>query len=290
MLKRILMILVVCFIVMPSLMGCIAQKVVEPGFVGVKVNKVGSKRGVQNFTLCTGRVWYGSWKEDVLPYPVFFQTYTWCASDKEGSSDNESITFNSIEGNTMNVDVSGRYRVIEKMVPKVFTTYRKSADEITSTIIRSEVRDSFNRVASQMKCMDIMGPKKTQLLADVLKDLNTRLMPKGFEFESITMNCTPRVDKNVKDAINAVVEASQRATEAEQKVRQSTAEANQEIAKARGTAQAILMKAQAQANANRLVRASITPDLVKWQAIDKWNGVLPQVTGNAIPFVQLGGK
>ena len=45
---------------------------------------------------------------------------------------------------------------------------------------------------------------------------------------------------------------------------------------------------QAQAEANRTVAASLTTDLVHWQAVQRWNGVTPQVTGSGgIPLLQL---
>ena len=55
-----------------------------------------------------------------------------------------------------------------------------------------------------------------------------------------------------------------------------------------------ITQAQAEAEALRLQKMEITPDLIKLrqievqrQAIEKWNGNLPQVTGGAIPFIDL---
>jgi len=57
--------------------------------------------------------------------------------------------------------------------------------------------------------------------------------------------------------------------------------------RASGRAKAILAEAQAQAEANRLLSASITPTLVQYEMTKKWNGQMPQVTGGATPLLQM---
>lgn len=48
--------------------------------------------------------------------------------------------------------------------------------------------------------------------------------------------------------------------------------------------------AEGQAKANSLIRASLTADLIQFEALKKWNGTLPQVTSGAVPFVNVDGK
>src|SRR6266576_2322276 len=60
------------------------------------------------------------------------------------------------------------------------------------------------------------------------------------------------------------------------------------VAEAEGDAQATLVKAKAQAEANKLLQESLTPLLIQNKAIDKWNGTLPQFTGGAaVRFLNL---
>jgi regulator of protease activity HflC (stomatin/prohibitin superfamily) len=52
---------------------------------------------------------------------------------------------------------------------------------------------------------------------------------------------------------------------------------------AKSNAAAVLIDAEAQAEANRKLAASLSPDLVEYEKIKKWNGTLPSVScGNAI--------
>ena len=60
------------------------------------------------------------------------------------------------------------------------------------------------------------------------------------------------------------------------------------VAEAEGDAQATLVKAKAQAEANRLLQETLNPLLVQSKAIDRWNGILPQFSGSGtVPFVNL---
>ncbi|MFI5330659.1 MAG: hypothetical protein ACHQ2F_06445 [Desulfobaccales bacterium] len=50
----------------------------------------------------------------------------------------------------------------------------------------------------------------------------------------------------------------------------------------------MLVVAQGQAKANDALAESMTPILVQYQGIEKWNGILPQVSGGAVPCIELG--
>ena len=59
------------------------------------------------------------------------------------------------------------------------------------------------------------------------------------------------------------------------------------VAKAEGEAQSTVVRAKAQAEANRMLQASFSQQLIQAKSIEKWNGILPQVSGGATPFIDL---
>ena len=70
--------------------------------------------------------------------------------------------------------------------------------------------------------------------------------------------------------------------------------AEQRIAQARAEAESTKLGAQAQAEALRMQRESITPELIRLRevearikAIEKWDGKMPQVSGGAVPFINV---
>jgi len=83
--------------------------------------------------------------------------------------------------------------------------------------------------------------------------------------------------------------AQQQAQQAEYELQKQQMLAKAEVAKAEGEAQSILVRAKAQAEANKLLQSTLTQNLIQSKAIDKWDGVLPQVSGGSTPFVDLRG-
>jgi regulator of protease activity HflC (stomatin/prohibitin superfamily) len=60
------------------------------------------------------------------------------------------------------------------------------------------------------------------------------------------------------------------------------------IEKAKAESQSILMKAESQAKANRLLNESITPEILEFNKINRWNGKLPTTTlGNQGAIINL---
>jgi hypothetical protein len=58
-----------------------------------------------------------------------------------------------------------------------------------------------------------------------------------------------------------------------------------------------LTQARAEAEALRIQKQEVTPELLRLReieamlkAIEKWDGKLPQVTGGAVPFLQISGQ
>jgi len=273
---------------------------VEPGYVGIKVNQWGNQKGVNDFPLVTGGVVYNPFTEDIYKFPTFMQNAVWTRDKSKDSPNDDSITFNSIEGAVINADIALAYTFDAEKVPQIFVEFRQSPDVITHGFMKNEINNAFNRVASTMKASDIFGERKQFLLDSVKSNLNANLGSRGFKFELISFDGGLRVDASVQSRINAVLEASQRAIEAETKVKQSKAEADQaiekargekesNIAKAEGEAKSIALKAEAQAKANRILAESLTPALVQYESLQRWDGKLPTYNGGgALPFINIG--
>lgn len=278
--------------------GCSSQYV-DPGNVAVKVNLYGSDRGVDEDKadiVDPGRVWYNPYYVAYYEFPTFVQNAQWY----KGSNVDESISFNSIEGSLVNVDMGISYSFERDKVPHIFKKFRQDADKITHGYLRNKVRDAMNEHASTMKITDIFGAKKHELLEKVTKDIKDELEPEGFNIDTLSFITAFRVDSNVEQSIVGTIVAAQKSIEAENKVKQIKAEADQAIEKARGEsessllkaeseAKAILLKAKANAEANTELAKSLTPELVKYQALQRWDGILPKFSGSGsvIPFINV---
>jgi prohibitin 1 len=82
--------------------------------------------------------------------------------------------------------------------------------------------------------------------------------------------------------------AQQQVETQRQVLAQREIEAQQKVATAKGEAESIQGVVQGQDKANDALSRSISPILVQYKSIEKWNGILPQVSGGAVPFFNLG--
>lgn len=80
-----------------------------------------------------------------------------------------------------------------------------------------------------------------------------------------------------------------KAIEAKQIAEQQAKQADYEALKATKQAEAEVNRAKGQAESQRLMRQTLTPQILQKQAIEKWNGQFPQVmSGNgALPFINI---
>ncbi len=65
------------------------------------------------------------------------------------------------------------------------------------------------------------------------------------------------------------------------------AEAKKKVIAAEADAKAIKARADAQAAANKTIAESLSPTLIQYQTIERWNGVLPKVASSANPLISL---
>ena len=73
----------------------------------------------------------------------------------------------------------------------------------------------------------------------------------------------------------------------EQEIVVAEAEAKKKVIAADAEATSIKTKADAQAEANKTIAASLSDELIKYQTIDKWDGILPKVASDANPLVSM---
>lgn len=265
-----------------ALAGCLEK--VPAGNVGIMVNLLGSDKGVQAQELGVGRYWVGM-NQELYLFPTFTQTYAWTQT----SHGDESITFNDKDGQVIGSDVGVTYHINPDKASVLFQKYRKDLSEITDINLRNMVRDSFAERGSKMSIEDIYGIKKADLVHSVQKDVQEEVQDFGIVIEKVYLINHMRLPPAIENAINAKANAVQIAEQKQNEIVGAQAEAQKEIAKAEGVARSKLIVAQAEAQAIKLKADSLKDSqaLVQWQAVDKWDGHLPQVSGGATPFISL---
>jgi prohibitin 2 len=116
--------------------------------------------------------------------------------------------------------------------------------------------------------------------------ISQRLSQYGIIVKQFTIN-ELRAPPAVIEAINQKNVMQQQSLTAENELQKNKFQAQGDSIKGAGRAKAILAEAEAQAKANILLSQSITPTLVSYEMAKRWDGKMPQVTGGAMPMIQM---
>src|SRR3954451_25363585 len=114
------------FLIPAAFVGGASCTLVEPGHVGIKINRTGSSRGVQNSPIVSGYVGYNPLTEAVIEFPTTVQNVVWTMSRNEGSINDDSLTFTSVEGVTVNADVGLAYHIEAERAPRLYARFRET--------------------------------------------------------------------------------------------------------------------------------------------------------------------
>lgn len=147
---------------------------------------------------------------------------------------------------------------------------------IVSKIIAPQTQESF-KVAAARRTVEEAITRREELKQDFDIALGDRLNKYG-----ILVLDTSVVDLTFSSEFSHAVEEKQIAEQRAQRAVYIAQEAEQE-------AEANVNRAKGQAEAQRLLRETLTAELLQKQAIDKWDGKFPQVMGGngALPFINL---
>jgi len=257
---------------------------INPGHVGIVIHRVGG--GIDTVPLGPGLHMRNPLSTGIQEYPTYMQTLVLTRTPTEGSVYNDEINVNSVEGQPLSLDVSMSFELVPAKVPYLYTTFRTDVNTIEHTYVKQAIRQALQEVVGNEPIADVIGPKKAEATARVSSLLETRLAQYGIIVKQFTIN-ELRAPPAVIEAINQKNVMQQQALTSENELQKNKFQAQGDSIKAMGHAKAILAEAEAQARANRLLAESITPTLVQYKLIEKWNGTLPTVSGGGTPFIQL---
>jgi regulator of protease activity HflC (stomatin/prohibitin superfamily) len=272
-----------------------AWRTVDPGYVGIVFDKASRK---VTATLDPGWVFINPFTQSITRYPVGLRTLVMVRADQEGvTQGDDSVKVGSKEGQTMFADVSVQYSVDRETAARLYEVWAGQPIEyIEENLVRQVTRSALNDIASQYGWEEIYGAKRIEYTQRVSENIAGRFKAKFVNFESLNLRgwfLPESIQKALDAKITAQQAAQQQSFELEQaKVRAeqdkvaAEGQANALRAQAQGEADATKIRAQAQAEANRALSQSLTPDLIRYQQLQRWDGKLPIFTGGgATPLI-----
>ena len=172
-------------------------------------------------------------------------------------------------------EIAVNWRIDPKQVNRIYQQVGEEKD-IVNGIMTPAVSEVL-KAATAKKTAEEIITKRTELKAEIDNSLKNRLADYG-----VIVNDVSLVDFSFSPEFSKAIEAKQiseqEAKQAEFIAKKATQEAQAEINRAKG-----------QAEAQRLQRETITPELLQKQAIEKWDGRFPTVMGGdgALPFINI---
>jgi regulator of protease activity HflC (stomatin/prohibitin superfamily) len=224
---------------------------------------------------------FGSPSSDVLSEGIHFriplaQTLNLVnVSIQKGEGDGDAA---SRDLQTVHTRVALNYHVKPEAAVAVF---RDLGNEPGQRIIIPSVQEAVKAVTARFTAEELIA-KRTDVRDQIVAQLRERLARHGIvvdEFSIVNFNFS----RSFNEAIEAKTTAEQLKLKAERDLQRIEVEAKQRVAKAEAESLAVQ-------------RQQVTPELIRLremenqrQAIEKWDGKLPNVAGGAIPFISVNG-
>ena len=178
----------------------------------------------------------------------------------------------------VNTKIAINYHIVPEKVPEI---YRDIGISYAETVIYPYEQETNKGITSQFTAEELIT-KREQVREKMKIDLAEKLRPRGIIVEEVSIVNFAFSD-SFSTAIENKVVAEQLKLKADRDLERIRVEAEQKITSAQAEATSIRIQSQAlQENKN----------ILQLRAIEKWDGKMPQVTGGAMPFIDinLGGN
>ena len=170
------------------------------------------------------------------------------------------------------VEYALNYNVEPNNVTKLFQEIDR---DYTNTVINPEVLGTIKDVIGKWNAQDLIGNREKATTE--IRNLLNKSLKKSYinvtNFQITNIDYSDAFEKSVEDKVIAEQDASK----AKNKTVQVEEEAKQKIIAAEAEAKSMAIRAEA---------LSQNKSLVEYEAVQKWDGKLPQyMMGNSVPFV-----
>lgn len=272
-----------------------AWRSIQPGYVGIVFDK--ASHNVTARALEPGWAFINPFTQSIQEYPITIQTYSMVAKSSEGqTSGDDSIKVQSNEGQQINLDAVIQYRVIGDEAGQLYQDWGgRDITFVQDQVVRQYSRSQIPVVASKYGWEDITSTKRGQINQEISTALNGEFAKRHLLLISFAVR-EVHLPEQLQKALDQKIQAQQAAEQQRYQLLQATIKADQDVAvatgqanalkaQAEGEAQATLTRAAAQAKANTQLAQSLTPALIQYGQIQRWDGKLPVFTGGATPLI-----
>lgn len=196
----------------------------------------------------------------------------------DGAAEGSCVTINDKGGASADVDIQVVYSLDADAAMNLYINYG-TQEHFTSTIVQNDVRAVAREVAGQFETIKMLTNRGefTKALRDALTD---KWEPMGLDVDNVSIQ-----DVRYPDSINSKYAEAQAA-----EIAKAEAQNEQETEKVKAETKRI--KAEGEANANRAITESLTPEVLQQRYIDALKAIgekgnLVVVPEGSQPMVQV---
>lgn len=284
-------------IVLVIICGFACTERVPAGYVGVVYNMSG---GVTGETLNQG--WHiVSPTKNVTLYSIGIEQSYLTSDSKGDSKEDESFSTPTADGKSLTVDLEFSYKYDINRVTDVFTQFKgASGKEVKDIFIKPKMIAWTQEVTAKYPVTDVFGDKRQELNEALDTYLKEKFDKYGIVIDTVNftnISTDPETQEAIQKKVNAqqeleLAKIQKQTAKVDAEKEKEVAQINAEKAKieAQGKADAELIKANAEAEANKKIAESLTDKLIEKSKYDKWNGELPYIEGNVNPIVSINSE
>lgn len=259
----------------------LSSTVVDPGYKGVVFSLNG---GLQKEVLDQGFNFHAPTPyHRVYQYPVSTETVYMT----KGKETDNSFDVNTSDGKSVNVDVVYSYHMQAEKLPHIFTKFRRqNHDQIEDTYLKTLIKTVMQEVTTNYSVLGVYTEHREEVTKKIFDKLSAILSKDGIILENFAL-ADVRPDQNTLKSIQAIADAQNRQEFLRREEQNKRQEAINNKIEAEGKKEVAIINAEGQAEANRRLESSLTPKLVQYEWIKKWDGKLPSVQGGNNQMIQV---
>jgi len=181
-------------------------------------------------------------------------------------------------------DIATNYHLNPEMTAEI---YQSIGAGYRDRVIQPAVQEVVKSVTARFTAEQLITNRSNVKLA-IQTELQERLRDRNIVVEEISVT-NFKFSAEFDAAIEAKVTAEQNALKAERDLQRIEVEARQAKAQAQGQRDAKIANAEGEARAIEMIEKQLSksPRYIEYIKAQKWDGVLPRVTGGAVPFVDV---
>ena len=176
---------------------------------------------------------------------------------------------------TVNTTLAINYRVDTN---KSYSIYKNIGPNYEDVLITPAVNEVL-KATTALYTAEESVTNRNMISEGLVEGLNEKLNKEGLYITDVNI-----INFDFSEAFITAIEEKQ---VAQQQLLKAETDKQKAITNAQADAESTRIKAEGEADANKTIAASLTEQVIEYLKLQKWNGILPQVTGTSGTFVNI---